>query len=149
MPRFVLLYHECPPGFERPSHWDLMLQAGDALRTWALVQLPRGWQAAREQTAISWPDCPPAADSNAVEAEQLDDHRLAYLEYEGPLSGDRGRVTQIDTGTFTTTDDIGDIGEFRGNWHVELSGVRLRGPISLSESSSGHRKWTLACGEGH
>jgi hypothetical protein len=35
-----------------------------------------------------------------IRAEELGDHRLAYLEYEGPLSGDRGRVRRYDAGEF-------------------------------------------------
>ena len=67
MPRFVVLYHETPPDHDRPPHFDLMLETGQVLRTFAL---PR-WPAAGEVTA----------------AEALADHRLAYLDYEGPITG--------------------------------------------------------------
>jgi len=40
MPRFVILRHEPPPGSRGTPHWDLMLESGDALRTWALAELP-------------------------------------------------------------------------------------------------------------
>lgn len=33
-------------------------------------------------------------------AWRLPDHRLAYLDYEGEISGGRGCVTQVMTGTF-------------------------------------------------
>jgi len=33
----------------------------------------------------------------------LPDHRNAYLEYEGPISGDRGHVSRVETGTYTLT----------------------------------------------
>lgn len=39
---------------------------------------------------------PPAA----LGAERLADHRRVYLEYEGPLSGDRGEVRRVASGTF-------------------------------------------------
>ena len=35
-----------------------------------------------------------------MDAEVLPDHRLAYLDYEGPISGDRGSVTRWDRGTY-------------------------------------------------
>jgi len=79
MPRFVILRHDPPPGGQRPPHWDLMLQRGDALRTWALAE-------------------PPAA-GRWIAAEALPDHRPDYLDYEGPVSGDRGAVSRWDAGT--------------------------------------------------
>src|SRR5687768_6367400 len=62
MPRFVLLYHECPPDYVRESHWDFMLEAAGVLRTWAVAKLPRSWRAAWEKTAALHPDCPVLAD---------------------------------------------------------------------------------------
>lgn len=79
MSRFVILRHDPPPGGQRPPHWDLMLQSGDVLRTWALAE-------------------PPTA-GRPIAAEALADHRTAYLDYEGPVSGDRGAVCRWDAGT--------------------------------------------------
>ena len=45
MARFVLLYHDCPNDHPRPSHYDLMLEANGALRTWAIAALPCSWGA--------------------------------------------------------------------------------------------------------
>jgi hypothetical protein len=61
-------------------HWDLMLESGDVLHTWALAAEPA-------------PNLP-------IAAEQLPDHRLIYLDYEGPISGNRGTVTRWDAGRF-------------------------------------------------
>ena len=80
MPRFVILQHDTPPGYERPPHLDLMLEAGGALKTFAL---PR------------WPSA-----GETVACEQLADHRAAYLEYEGEVSGNRGSVTRYDAGEY-------------------------------------------------
>ncbi len=80
VPRFVILRHETPPESERPVHWDLMLEAGDVLRTWALELEPH-----------------PGA---SIAAWQLPDHRKAYLDYEGPISNNRGHVTRCDAGTY-------------------------------------------------
>ena len=75
MPRFVILEHDWP---ER--HWDLMLEAETSLRTWRLGA-----------------PLVPGAD---VAAESIGDHRLLYLDYEGPVSGNRGCVKRWDWGEF-------------------------------------------------
>lgn len=137
MPRFVILYHECPPDYGRPTHWDFMLEAGGSLRTWALVQLPRGWEAARLHTASIFPTCAAVSPESSVDAESLGDHRHDYLEYEGPLSGERGRVTRVDAGSFET------LSESRQHWHVELSGERLTGQVILAAGKANANGWTL------
>jgi hypothetical protein len=76
MPRFVVLEHDHPV-----LHWDLMLEADGVLHTWRLAQ-------------------PPLPSSSAIEAMRLPDHRMLYLEYEGPVSGDRGVVKRWDAGVF-------------------------------------------------
>lgn len=80
MPRFAILRHETPPGYPRPTHYDLMLEHGAALRTWAMAELPS-------------PDHP-------VAAERLRDHPLDYLDYEGELSDGRGSVSRVDHGLY-------------------------------------------------
>ncbi len=75
MPRFVILEHDWP---ER--HWDLMLEAGTALRTWRLSA--------------------PLAPGADVGAQAIGDHRLLYLDFEGPVSGNRGCVKRWDWGEF-------------------------------------------------
>jgi DNA polymerase Ligase (LigD) len=120
MPRFVLLYHDCPSDYERPPHWDLMLQSGEVLRTWALVELPGAWQFERS-SAVTVPD--------AVEAEELGDHRLAYLDYEGPVSGERGSVRRVDTGTYETIVYASD------RWEITLNGRLLCGTMDLQRAT--------------
>ena len=94
MPRFVLLRHETPPGHPRPSHWDLMLEHAGVLLTWELQTLPGLWAEALGE------DSSDAEDT--VEARRLSDHRLAYLEIEGPVSGGRGTVQRCDRGELET-----------------------------------------------
>ncbi|MGL4552565.1 MAG: DNA polymerase ligase N-terminal domain-containing protein [Gemmataceae bacterium] len=74
MPRFVLLHHDHPS-----PHYDLMLEAGDALWTWRLARPPG---------AVPQP------------AERIADHRQMYLDYDGPVSGGRGEVRRESAGTF-------------------------------------------------
>ncbi len=75
MPQFVLLEH-CWRGV----HYDLMLERGDALATWAIDE-----QIVRDRI---------------LPARRLGAHRVAYLDYEGPISGDRGVVRRLDRGFY-------------------------------------------------
>jgi DNA polymerase Ligase (LigD) len=92
MPRYVILEHDHPT-----RHWDFLLEAGSVLRSWRLAELP--------------------SPGKPVAAEPSFDHRIIYLDYEGPVSGGRGSVTRWDTGTY--------------------SGSRLRGAIRISADSAG------------
>ena len=79
MPRFVILHHVMPPGSTRASHWDWMFERDGVLTTWAV-------------------ECSPGPAP--TEAKQLPDHRLEYLQYEGPIRGGRGTVHRVDQGTY-------------------------------------------------
>ncbi len=92
MPRFVLLHHECPPGSVKLSHWDFMLAVEGVLWTWELRELPAAWLVADGETA--------SGNHDPVVASRLVDHRVAYLDYEGPLTKDRGNVSRIASGEF-------------------------------------------------
>lgn len=82
-----------------------MLENEAVLRTWRLSH-------------------PPDAGGE-IPAEPLPPHRLAYLDYEGPVSGNRGQVTRWDRGTYTTlVDDAGRI-------EIELQGSKLHGRAVL------------------
>jgi hypothetical protein len=137
MPRFVLLYHECPPDFERASHWDFMLEVGEVLRTWAVAQLPAPWHAAYLRTRGLHPGCARAATINEVEAEQLGAHRRDYLEYEGPVSGGRGQVVRIDQGTYSTKVEL------PLRWTVALAGALLCGTVELQQIAEWQSSWKL------
>jgi DNA polymerase Ligase (LigD) len=95
MPRFVLLYHAMPADASRASHWDLMLEENGSLLTWACPELP--------------------TESAICHVEQLPNHRLDYLEYEGPVSNQRGTVTRVWAGEYTTITDARPLA-----WHVML-----------------------------
>jgi DNA polymerase Ligase (LigD) len=125
MPRFVLLYHDCPPDYVRPSHWDLMLECGDVLRTWVLQELPRDWTPIVAQTTRSAGSCPAAAATNQVAAEHLNDHRHEYLSHEGPVSGGRGTVTRVEEGTYVVEHESSD------RWRIQLNGQSICGDATL------------------
>jgi hypothetical protein len=103
MPRFVVLEHDWPQ-----PHFDFLLEAGGVLRAWRLLAEPIA--------------------GASVPAEPNFDHRLLYLEYEGPLSGNRGSVRRWDGGTFEWIAYGSDRVE------VELRGERLLGRAEWTRS---------------
>jgi hypothetical protein len=121
MPRFVLLYHECPPGYEKPSHWDFMLEAGVVLWTWELRELPAAWQSVLPQLKSS--------PNTIVSARRLADHRLAYLDYEGPLTNDRGSVTRQMSGDYQLLESTAQ------RIVVRLTAEKLQTTVELAETS--------------
>lgn len=94
--RFVILEHDHPV-----LHWDLMLESDGVLQTWRLADMP--------------------APGKPIEATALGDHRLLYLDYEGPVSGNRGTVRRWDAGTYHW-DETGIL---------SLKGTRVRGRARL------------------
>ena len=123
MEEFVILFHEMPPGNERPSHWDLMLKQDGELLTWALPLNPF---TIREFTV-----------------QRLPNHRLEYLEFEGPISGQRGTVKQIAKGRYhwlnlVDTDNWKAQFNFSNgrNWTVKLVGSEMISIQKLDSSSN-------------
>jgi hypothetical protein len=108
MPRFAVLEHDHPT-----THWDLLLQTGAVLRAWRLAA--------------------PPADAAEIPAEAAFDHRPLYLDYEGTVSGSRGRVTRWDGGEMTWEENAAD------RVRVRLLGGRLRGVLRLECDAGG--KW--------
>jgi hypothetical protein len=80
-----MLRHEMPASHDRKSHWDLMLEYHDSLLTLLLTSLPQE---------------SPSDGMQKLPIERLPNHRLAYLDYEGMISGQRGTVQQVARGTF-------------------------------------------------
>jgi hypothetical protein len=109
MLRFVILDHDYPA-----PHFDLMLEHEGRLRTWRIHG-------------------PPDSDSDLA-AEPLGDHRIAYLDYEGPVSGGRGRVVRWDAGTYQPLDETAQ------GLRFQLNGTRCRGMAELQKSPTG---WTF------
>jgi hypothetical protein len=118
MPRFVILHHLLPAGHDRGTHFDLMLETGGVLRTWSLAELP--------------------TMGKAVPAESLPDHRLAYLTYEGPVSGDRGSVSRVEEGEFEVMAESGEL------LHVRLAGRVFRGNLELRREENSLAAWTAS-----
>lgn len=118
MQQFVILRHDFPE-----LHWDLMLEEEGVLKTWRLDAPP----------VID-----PASDESSIDlvAEELPDHRLVYLEYEGPVSGDRGEVLQWDRGTFSLLE------RSDGFIVALMTGEELAGRVTLKKMES-EKQWDL------
>lgn len=96
MPRFVILTHDWPT-----PHWDFLVEVAGVLRAWRLLAEPR-------------------ADAD-IPAEPNADHRLFYLDYEGPVSGGRGSVSRWDSGICAWHTNESDRAE------IVLRGAKLNG----------------------
>jgi DNA polymerase ligase (LigD)-like protein len=118
MPRFVVVLHETPSGHARPTHFDLMLESDDALLTWSLREIP--------------------TSGSVAMAEQLPNHRLMYLDYEGPVSNDRGHVRRVDGGEFESVE------RSETRYEVDLRGEKLRGRLVLEQDAVEAHRWRVA-----
>lgn len=124
MPTFVVLEH-----IWAGVHYDVMLEdvALGSLRTWA-VEVP----------------LTPGVD---LPARELAAHRLVYLDYEGPISGDRGSVRRLDRGTFIPQIWREDLVE------VILSGDVYRGEVAFRSvdpersETAGSFRWVVRLGK--
>jgi DNA ligase D-like protein (predicted 3'-phosphoesterase) len=115
VPRFVIQQHDATT-----NHFDLRLQVGDVLRSWAV---PRG------------PSLDPAVKRLAVPVE---DHSLAAGDFEGVHAGaarGSGAVIIWDEGTVEITRDEPSRLSFT------LHGSKLRGRFGLTRT--GERRWIL------
>lgn len=118
MPRFVVLLHETPAGYSRPTHYDLMLEQGQMLLTWAVDRVP--------------------AVGKVVTAERLPDHRTVYLDYEGSVSGERGAVNRIDRGNFDWVSQTPE------RYEIIVTGQRLRGTLLFEQDANQPHLWRVA-----
>jgi hypothetical protein len=82
MPRWVLLQHTLP---DSTWHFDWLIQPSDTNPQAPLIAF---------RSALSPVD--PAVI--AFPAERIQDHRPDYLDYEGPISNNRGQVRRIAQG---------------------------------------------------
>jgi len=83
--RYVVLHHT---GID-PPHFDLMFETAENSK-------PATWRCPH------WP--PQPGDSFTP----LGDHRREYLEYQGEISGQRGRVARVAAGTLRSIEPAAD-----------------------------------------
>ncbi|MCA9218071.1 MAG: hypothetical protein KDB27_33600 [Planctomycetales bacterium] len=114
--RFVVLRHEMPAGAERISHFDFMFECEDGLLTWAVDAIPQPGQ--------------------TLLATQLPLHRKSYLDYEGPISKNRGHVTRVESGAYEV------VSQSDNRFAAKMLGDNLRGAIEFARPR-GHWRVTF------
>ncbi|MGD0784633.1 MAG: hypothetical protein ABR969_02340 [Sedimentisphaerales bacterium] len=88
--RFVI--HKHTLGNE--THWDLMIEDGDKLKTWRLENPP-------EKLAGDFDKLSPGK----TKATPIFDHDKKFLTYQGPVNNGKGMVEIVDEGTCTIDSD--------------------------------------------
>jgi bifunctional non-homologous end joining protein LigD len=120
--RFVIHEHHA-----RNLHFDLRLEIGGVLKSWAV---PKG------------PSLNPADKRLAVE---VPDHSLSYIDFEGTIGEGKygaGDVRIWDDGTYETDDD--PLEQFRAGKIVFLIfGLKLRGEFALIKMKNRGNNWLL------
>ena len=104
--RYAILEHHR----DGTVHWDILVEDGPALRTWAVDQ--------------------PIEPGKFIPGRELPPHRLIYLEYEGEISGNRGWVERWDAGQSEV------LAWSDSEVQLRLAGVRLTGDIRLRRLES-------------
>lgn len=122
-PRFALLEHDqstaaAVPPAARGVHWDFLLArtSDGPLDAWRLAANPLAVQA-------------------PIVATPLPPHRPLYLDYEGPIGGDRGHVRRLDRGHATI------LAWSARRTRFELAGSNLCGIFTLASDAVGTWWW--------
>ena len=113
---FVILIHSGAG----PAHYDLMIRQDQALASWRLEEDPQA-----------------LGPGQSMPAWRIHDHRLDYLDYQGPLSRGRGEVRRLDRGP------CGLLACHPTAWEVQLEGAILRGHYRLEPPEPPEGPWTL------
>lgn len=114
--RFVVQLHHA-----RRRHYDVRLQVGDTLKSWAV---PKG------------PSFDPSVKRLAAEVE---DHPLAYADFEGDIPEGEyggGHVALFDRGVWSSDGDV-EAQLRKGHLRFELFGERLKGSWHLVRTRKG------------
>ena len=102
--KFAVLRHSGHP--EKPDHYDIVVET-------VFGNNP-------EETALSKFETDSELENPSLTATFERDVRRRYLEYEGPLDGNRGEVKRVDLGFYTPL-----------NSHLSFQGSLLQGDFEL------------------
>ncbi|MFA6133417.1 MAG: hypothetical protein WC869_05315 [Phycisphaerae bacterium] len=120
--RFVLLEHS---GYG-PLHYDLMLQDGEALATWQMQSNPLALaRAAQAESAAKSPE----SGRGPLPCRRIADHRLTYLDYQGPVSRGRGAVAMLESGHYEM------LGKTADRWRIRLAGREMIGVYEFQRAA--------------
>ena len=117
MNRFVVLHHRFPATWSRNDHFDFMLEKEESLLSWVLPL---------------WP-----LSAEPVDVKRIDDHRKSYLDYEGPVSNDRGEVSRVDAGRYVMVAKTEH--ESEHELAIRLEATEQAGEYRLSQSAG--QRW--------
>ena len=102
----------------KETHWDLMLESADSLRTWRL-------------------DTPPnEIQSQPISATSIANHSKRFLTYEGPVQNAQGNVHIVDSGTYTSAEETST------QLKLTLTGQILKGPFTLTHIADDNGQFT-------
>ena len=104
--RYVILRHVDHEG----THYDLMIENGGVLWTWKFSECPSAF--------------------GPQQSRRINDHRPIYLDYEGPVSGNRGTVTRVDGGNCFVEQ------ESPAGYLFRFAGTTLTGRFSLTSAGT-------------
>lgn len=109
-------------------HYDLRLQLGETLKSWAI---PKG------------PSLDPAVKRLAVHVE---DHPIEYAKFEGIIPAGQyggGTVMLWDTGTWQCKDPDAKLAYKKGHLSLVLQGKKLKGQWNLIQLKNSPKNWLL------
>ncbi|MDR2761728.1 MAG: hypothetical protein LBB88_03905 [Planctomycetaceae bacterium] len=132
MNQFVILLHklnQCAESDLESGHWDIMLEVEiDGLKqldTWSIPpQLSLINSDLDSDSDLDLDFC--KLNSFSCNAKKLPYHRIAYLDYEGDISNNRGNVKRIDKGLYQKIDKN----------KFKLSGKLFNGNLIISNDAN-------------
>jgi len=127
--RFVVLYHTLPVDSHRQSHWDLLLETHSTKPNSLLC-----FEA----------NIPPDQWKTQTWVNQLPNHRPIYLNYEGPISNNRGHVQRVLQGTLNWICFGGARLEFTFEAILLDGSIPMSGSILLQTDESHSQRWKMA-----
>ncbi|MEE9131612.1 MAG: hypothetical protein V3T84_16475 [Phycisphaerales bacterium] len=128
--RTVQLLHELPDG---TSHVDWMIARDRAGREPLIsFRLPRRIDELKPGQCMA--------------AERIADHRPAYLDYEGRVSGERGSVRRLAWGTVVSERRQRSSWNLEIRWHDRGDGMAMiRQRLRLEPLEAGATAWEAVC----
>ena len=127
--RTVQLLHELPDG---TSHVDWMIARDRAGRE-PLISFRLPWRIDELKPG------------QRMAAERIADHRPAYLDYEGPVSDERGSVRRLVWGTVVSEHRWPSSWDFEIRWQDRGDGMSIRQRLRLEPLEAGAAVWEAVC----